>query len=113
MHMSVNTARRQNLTFTRYNFGTRANDDIDIRLGIRVTSFSDSSDTAIFQTDIGFHDTPPVDNDGIGNDGIHHGVITTLTLTHTITNHLATTEHDFFTIMRVVFFYLDPQLSIA
>ena len=48
MHMRINTTRRQNLTFTRYNFGTGANDDIDIRLGIRVTGFSDSSDAAIF-----------------------------------------------------------------
>jgi len=40
-------------------------------------------------------------------------VIVTLTLSHSVTDDLTTAEHDFFAVMRVVMFNLDPEFSIT
>jgi len=67
MYVRVNTASRQNGTFTGNDFGTGADNNIDIVLNIGVTRFTDTFNSALFDTNICFNDSPVIENQGIGN----------------------------------------------
>ena len=43
---------------------------IDAVHRVRVSGFSDFHDAAIFDADVGFHDSPVIENHGIGDDEI-------------------------------------------
>ena len=48
MNVTVKPARRQNMPLSCNGLGSGANNDIDIWLGIRVTSFANASNLSIF-----------------------------------------------------------------
>ena len=57
MDMAVETASSQNMTLRRNRFGARADNNINIRLGIRIARLANTANLAIFQPDISLIDT--------------------------------------------------------
>ena len=67
MYVGVDSPSSENHTFSSYCLSTGADDNIYIVLNIRISSFADLEDVTIFDPDIGFDNTPPVKDQGIGN----------------------------------------------
>ena len=74
VNVRVEAARGDDLAFRRDDLRARPDDDIDIRLDVRIAGFSDSGDPPVADADIGFHHAPVIENDRIGDDGIHRPV---------------------------------------
>jgi hypothetical protein len=62
MNMRIDAASGEDLPFSRDNFGTGSDDDIDTRLGIRIARLADGANATVFYTNIGFDDAPVIDN---------------------------------------------------
>ena len=60
VNVGVDAACGEDFAFTGDHFGTGANDDLDIGLGVGVACLADGGDAAVLQPYIGFDDAPPV-----------------------------------------------------
>ncbi len=73
MDMRVDTARREDLAFTRDNLRTGSDDDRNAGLRIRISGLSDHRDTPVAKPHIGLVDAGMIEDQSIGNDCIHRG----------------------------------------
>ena len=113
MDVGVNTARSQYFAFAGDDFGAGAYNNVYAWLGVRVAGFADGGDAAFLQADVGFYDAPPIQNQGIGDHCVHHGIIGALALAHAIADDFAAAEFYFLTVVGVIFLNLNPQLGVA
>ncbi len=113
VNVRVDTASGEDHALARDDFGTRADDDIDTGLDVRVTGLADGLDVAILDRHIGLDHAPPIHNQGVGDDGIRRLGAGALALAHAITDDLATTELHFFTVAGQILLDADPQLGIT
>jgi hypothetical protein len=107
-------AGRQNPAFAGNDLGTRPDDDIDLGLRIRIAGLADTRDAPALEGDIGLHDAPVVDDQGIGDDGIGRtGRVRHLTLAHAVANDLAAAELHLLAIGGEIALDLDEKLGIG
>ena len=111
--VGVDAASRENFAFTGDDFGAGADDDGDVWLGVGVAGFADGGNSTVLQADVGFDDAPPIEYQGVGDDGVHDGVIRPLALAHAIADDFAATEFYFVAVVGGVAFNLDPQFGVA
>ena len=109
----VDAAGRDDQAFAGDDLGGAADGQGDAGLDVRVARLADAEDQAIFQADIGFHDAPVVEDDGIRDDGIHHLGRAALRLAHAVADHLAAAEFHFFAVDRIVMLDLDEQFRVG
>ena len=113
MYVRINGARSEDLPFAGYYFGTGAHFNIHVRLDVGITRFTNTANASVFNRNVGFNDSPVIQNKCVGNYRIRCVVTTGLTLTHAITNNFTATELYFFSVGGVVFFYFYPKFCIT
>ena len=113
MNMAVKTARGQNMPLACDSFGRWADDDIYAILGIRISSLANRVDKPIFQTHISFINAGDINDQRIGDNGIHRPPIACdLGLAHTISNHFATAEFHLIAIASQILFNFNKQFCV-
>ncbi len=114
MDMAVNPASCDDFAFTGNDFGRGADDDGDGILRIWVARLADGGDAAFLQADVGFVDAGVIDNQGVGDDGIHRALgAGGLGLPHTVADDFAAAEFYFFAIEGEVAFHFDDQVGVG
>ncbi len=82
-------------------------------LGVRVAGFADGGDAAFLDAHVGFDNAPPVEDEGVGDDGVHHFVVAALALAHAIADDFAAAEFYFVAVVGVVFFHFYRPAGVA
>ena len=114
MDMGVEAACGEDLALARDRLGAGADDDVDAGLGVRVARLADLDDAAILEADVGFVDAGPVDDQGVGDHGVHRAARAGgLRLAHAVADDLAAAEFHLLAIGGEVFLNLDEQLSVC
>ena len=98
--------------FAGDDLGGCADDDIHRGLDVRIAGLAELCDPAALYGDVAFHDTPPVDDQRIGDHRVGAVLRRTLALAHAVADHLAAAELDFLPVDRQVALDLDDQIRI-
>ena len=109
----VDATGGEDFAFAGDDFGAGADDNGDVWLGVGIAGFADGGDTAVLQANVGFNNAPPIQNQCIGDNGVHHGVVGALALAHAIADDFTAAEFYFVAVVGVVFLDLYPQFGIA
>src|SRR5882724_12669231 len=111
--MGIDAAGCDDLAFASDHFSSRSDNYCDVRLHIGIASFAYGTDTAVFDGDICLRDSPVIENQGVGDDGIHCAVAAgTLRLTHAVANYLPASELHLLAVGRVVLLHFDDDVCI-
>jgi hypothetical protein len=78
-----------------------------------IAGLADGGDQAVLQADVGLDDAPVVDDDGVGDDRVHHLGMRALRLAHAVADHFAAAEFDFLAVDGVVLLDLDEQFGVG
>ena len=78
-----------------------------------IAGLADRRHQAVLQADVGLDDAPVVDDDGVGDDGVHHVGVAALRLAHAVADHFAAAELDLFAVGGEVLFDLDEQFGVG
>lgn len=116
MDVAVETAISDNILLSSNDIGVGPDDHVRINAihDIRITSFANSYDDAILDTDISFVDASVVNDQGVCENQIQTvNVRTSRSLTHAITNTLATAKGTLIAVLSKVPLDLDPEISSA
>ena len=114
MDVAVETAGGENLAFARDDVRAGSDDDGDAGLDIGIAGLADRSDHPFLDRDVGLHDTPVVDDQRIGDDGIGRALpVGDLRLPHAIADHLAAAELHLLAIDGEILFHLDDEIGIG
>src|SRR5690606_7677436 len=62
VNVRVEAAGSEDLALARDRLGARADDNVDVRLDVRVAGLADGGDLAVLDADVGFDDAPVVDD---------------------------------------------------
>src|SRR5690554_1810769 len=111
--VGVDAAGGEDFAFTGDDFGAGADDDGDVWLGVRVAGFADGGDAAFLDAHVGFDDAPPVEDEGVGDHGVHHRLVAALALAHAVADDFTAAEFYFVAVVGVVFFHFYPQFGVA
>ncbi len=91
-----------------------ADDDVDARLDVGIAGLADGRDAAVLDGDIRLHDSPMVEDQRIGDDGVDRaGGTAPLALAHAVADHLAAAELHLLAIDREIALDLDEELGIG
>ena len=113
MNVAIETARRQDLALTGDNVGTGADHDRHAGLDVWVARFPNCADVALFNGDIGLYDSPMIDDQRVGDDGVGRTLLVGgLRLAHAVADDLAAAEFHLFAIHREIFLHLDNEVGI-
>src|SRR5258708_7536890 len=113
MYMHVDTAGRHNLTFARDHLGSRPDNDVDVRLHVRITGFPDSGNQPVLDADIGLNDPPVIENQRVSDHRIERALAAgTLRLAHAIPDHFPASELHLLAIASEILLHLDDELGI-
>ena len=87
-------------------------------MGVWVASFADGCNAIAFEADVGFHNAPMVNDEGIGEHAIHGPLcVGALRLRHAISNGFAATEFHFLAVATrlqgEIFFHLNNQVGVG
>ncbi len=114
MDVGVEAAGGEDLAFARDHFGSRADDDGDARLDVRIAGLADRGDETVLQANVGLHDPPMVEDDGVGDDGVDRAArVGRLRLPHAVADHLAAAELHLFAISGEILLDLDDELRVG
>ena len=114
MDMHIKPACGQDAPFTGDDFRARADDDVHIGLRVGIARLANRGNPPAAQADICFHHAPMVQDQRIGDNGIHRAIgARDLRLAHAIANHLAAAEFHFLTIGGQVALNLDEDFRIG
>ena len=103
----VNATCCHDVAFAADDFGARANDDVNARLRIGVACFANGHNAAVFQTNVGLHNAPMVDDQCIGHDGVYRAarlwacagsIACALRLRHAVANGFTAAKFGFFSV---------------
>src|SRR5690606_26235040 len=87
--------------------------DVDAGLHVRVAALADAVDATVLQADVGLHDAVVIDDQRVGDDGVHRLRPGSLTLAHTVADHLAPAELHLLAVARAVLFDLDHEPRVG
>ena len=108
MDVRIDAAGGDDTALSGDRFCPWADHDVHAGLDIGVAGFADPADATVADADIGFDDTPVIEDHGIGNDGVDGAVgAGRLPLPHAVADHLAAAEFDLLAIDRAVALDLD------
>ena len=114
MDVAVDTTGGENLALAGDHLRARSDDDRHPRLHIRVARLADGGDAAVFQPDIGLDDAPGVDDQRVGDHGVHRALcLTGLGLAHAVADHLAAAEFHLVAIDGEILLHLHPEFGIG
>ena len=114
MNVGVDATGRQDLALAGDRLRARADDDIDIRLHVRVARLADARDASVLQADIGLDDAPVIDDQRVGDDRIDRAAgARHLRLPHAVADHLAAAELHLLAVGGEVPFDLDEEFRIG
>ena len=114
VNVGINAARREDHPFPGDRLGAGANDDVYIVLNVGIARFANFDDAALFNAHIGFDDAPPVQNQGVGNHGVHRPIgAGNGGLAHAVADHLAAAKLDLIPIGCEVLLYLNDQVCVG
>ena len=114
MDMRVEAAGGEDLAFARDHFGAGADDDGDAGLDVRIAGLADRRDQPVLQADIGLHDPPMVEDDGVGDDRVDGAArVGRLRLTHAVADHLAAAEFHLFAVGGEILLDLDDEFGVG
>ena len=112
--VAVDAAGGEDLALAGDRLRSRADDDVDARLDVRVAGLADCRDAPLAQADIGLEDAGVVDDQRIGYDGVDGAVgARDLALTHAVADHLATAELHLLAVGGEVLLHLDDEIGIG
>src|SRR5690554_3401983 len=111
--VGVDAAGGKDFAFPGDDFGAGADDDGHVWLGVRVAGFADDGDAAFLDAHVGFDDAPPVEDEGVGDHGVHHRLVAALALAHAVADDFTAAEFYFVAVVGVVFFHFYPQFGVA
>ena len=113
MDVTVEPARCYDFSFSGNRLCTWPDDDIDIRLRIRISSLANCNNLTAFKADIRFINTRMIYDERIGDNRIHRTFrAARLALSHAIADHLASAEFYLFTVSGQIFFNFDEEFRI-
>ena len=78
-----------------------------------IARLTDATNSAGFDADIGFDNSPPIDNHCIGNDSIRTVFAHPLRLAHPIADHFSATEFHFLAVDGEILFDAGKQISVG
>ncbi len=91
-----------------------ADDDADARLRIGIARLADADDASVLEADVGFDDSPMVDDERVGDDRIDGAArAADLGLPHAVADHLAAAELHLFTIDGEILLDLDDEIGVG
>ena len=70
MDVQVEAAGGEDLALARDHLRARPDDDVDVRLDVRVAGLADPRDAPALQADIGLHDAPVIEDQRVGDDRV-------------------------------------------
>src|SRR5262245_55530374 len=111
--MRVDPAGSDNAAFACDHLGSRSDNYFDVRLHIGIASLAYCSNTPIPNGNIGLRNSPVVENQRVGDDGIDRALAAgTLRLTHAVADHFPASELHLLAIDREVLLHLDDEVGI-
>ena len=118
MNVRVNATGGDDHAFAADDLSARADDDVHTGLGVGVAGFANGCNAIAFQTNVGFHNTPVVNDEGIGQHAIHGAFsVGALRLRHAIANGFAAAKFHLFAIAAClqceVFFNFNDQVGVG
>ena len=72
--VGVDPAGGDDAALARDRLGARPDDDVDVRLHVRVAGLADADDAAVADADVGLDDAPVVEDQRVGDDGVDRPV---------------------------------------
>ena len=112
MDMAIDTPGGQDLALAGNDLGARPDQDGDPGLHVRVAGLADGGDAPPLDAQVGLDDAPVIQDQGIGDDQVHHLGGGSLALAHAVADHLAATEFHLLAIEGVILFHLNPEFGI-
>nr|GEU28209.1 hypothetical protein [Tanacetum cinerariifolium] len=112
--VGIDAAGGDDLAFAGDDLGGGGDDHRHAGLDVRVAGLADGGDHAVADADVGLDDAPVVDDDGVGDHGVHHQRVgaAALRLAHAVADHLAAAEFDFLAVDGVIVFDFDKQFGV-
>src|SRR5215510_9101613 len=113
MDMGVDPAGGHNVSFATDYFGSRANNNVHVRLHIGIAGLSNRGNASVLDRDIRFHNPPVVQYQRVCDDGIDGAFATrALRLAHSVAYDFSAPELHFLSICCEVLLYLDDEVAI-
>ena len=110
----VEAAGGEDLAFARDHFGAGPDDDGDAGLDVGIAGLADRGDEPVLQADVGLHDPPMVEDDGVGDDGVDRAArVGRLRLPHAVADHLAAAELHLLAVSGEILLDLDDELGVG
>src|SRR5262249_31156931 len=114
VEVRLDPAGGDDLAFTGDHFGARSDDDVDIRLHIGVAGLADGVDASVPDGDIGFRNSPVIENQRVGDDRIHRALAArALRLTHAVADDFPAAELHLLALGRQFLLYFDAEIGIC
>src|SRR5215467_12781758 len=112
--MCIDTACGYDVSLPGNHLGPRPDDYVDSRLHIWIPRFSYCSNSSVLNGNIPFHNSPVVENERIGYNGVD-GPFTAraLRLSHSVANDLSASKLHFLAIRRKVLFNLNHKICVG
>jgi hypothetical protein len=111
--MGVDGTGGEDLPLPGDGLGARPHQDVHAGLGVRIAGLADAADPPVLDAHVGLDDAPVVQDQGIGDDDVHHLDGRALALAHTVTDDLAAAELDLVTVVGAVLLDLDEELRVT
>src|SRR5690606_24565299 len=111
--VSVDRAGGGDLAFAGDHLRPWPDDDVDVRLYVAVPRLADGRDATRLQPNVCFDDPPVIHDECVRDDGVDGFGAGTLTLAHTVSDHLAASELHLFAVDGLVLFDRDPELAVS
>src|SRR5258705_1859743 len=93
MDMHVDATGSDNLAFAGDHLRSGSDNYVDVGLHIGIAGFADDGNTPVLDADIGLHDAPVVENQGVGDHRINRALAArTLRLTHAVADDFPASE---------------------
>src|SRR5262245_43056099 len=113
MDMHVDATRGDDFAFAGDHLSSCSNDYGDLRLYVRISCFTNCSNSSVFDSDISFDNSPVIQNERVCDYCVDRAFGTRpLRLTHAVPNDFSTTELYLLAIHSEVLLYLDDEISI-
>ena len=114
MDVGIDPAGGENASFAGDGFGAGADDDVHVRLNVGIAGLADGGNAAVFEPHVGLDDTPRVDDQRIGDDGVNGAIgLAFLRLTHAVADDLAAAEFHLFAVGGPVVFDLEDEIGVG
>ena len=114
MDVRIEAASGQDLALAGDHLGARPDDDVDARLDVGVAGLADPLDAAALQPNVGLHDAPVIEDEGVGDDRVDGAVgVRRLRLPHAVADDLAAAELHLLAIGGEVALDLDHEVGVG